>query len=128
MMLAVEKEVVSQLVSNYNVLFESIGLGKIQIQLKPTGNSLAGSGGMSGEEDKAKGKKRLMARVSSKRFSSFAGVSPLEKEKPKSANNSETFHPPGRDRPMSFHSVNLDLSGEGKKKKKNKFSKKSKDK
>ena len=119
LMLAVEKDVVDHLVADYNLLFDAVGMGTVSKSLLRNDDEVTG-----GTDGKPK-KKKLMHKMSSKRFTSQFVGKPLnsstggEKEKggassTTSARNFQDLggnvHPPGKERPMSFHSVNLEHS------------------
>jgi len=105
MMLAVEKDVVDHLVTDYNSLFDSVGMGTVSKSLLKNDD----------DEGGGKKKKKLMSKMSSKRFTSnFQQKDKVEGSRATSSSSKfeeNQNYPPGKERPTSFHSVNLEQAG-----------------
>ena len=117
MMLALEKTVVEQLVENYPIIFEEIGLQGVSKDLLKAAAAASASSSSSVsmiESDRDQKKKKWMNKVSSKRFTTNFRGSKAQEQQAQSQTLQEpeqTHFPPGQQRPMSFHSVNLSGGG-----------------
>ena len=108
LMLAVEKDVVDHLVSDYNLLFDAVGMGTVSKSLLRSDDDIG--------DGKQKKKKSYMHKMSSKRFTSQFTGKPVASStgggggggSGSSSKSLPEAHPPGKERPMSFHSVNLE--------------------